>query len=109
MEERNQKRLVVSVSAASLILPAGFETQAAAGTQAKTQFQAQANPVQLFISTKKGDLVFFDLNSKKKPSFAGIYSGGSQVIAAASKGVKSINIKDAYWKTKVISAKRVIN
>lgn len=83
---------------ASLNLPRTIAEQYKAGMNIKaTEFQ-------------KGDLVFFDLVGKKTPTFVGIYVGNNQAIAATtSKGVKLININDAYWKPKIIGAKRVIN
>ncbi|EIT83813.1 NLP/P60 protein [Fictibacillus macauensis ZFHKF-1] len=56
---------------------------------------------------KKGDMVFFDLEGKKKPTFVGLYAGKGKVIAATMKGVRTFTIKAGYWKDKVLTVKRL--
>lgn len=56
-----------------------------------------------------GDLVFYDTTNKKKKevNYVGIYIGNQQFISVTSKkGVSIQNMKDAYWKTKYMGAKK---
>jgi hypothetical protein len=62
-------------------------------------------------SLQPGDLVFYDTKNKKKKevSYVGIYIGNSQFISVSvKKGVSIQNMKDSYWKSKYMGAKRVM-
>lgn len=60
-------------------------------------------------SLQTGDLVFFSTNPKKKNiNHVGIYlSEGKFIHAARSKGVVISGLDDAYWRSKIIVAKRL--
>ncbi|MED1204614.1 C40 family peptidase [Heyndrickxia acidicola] len=58
---------------------------------------------------KQGDLVFYATGPVKgKVSFAAIYLGGGKFIGATSKGVKTVNMSDKYWKDRYIGAKHIL-
>ncbi|EIT83814.1 NLP/P60 protein [Fictibacillus macauensis ZFHKF-1] len=81
---------------AKLTLPRTIATQYKAGKFVK------------LTAMKKGDVVFFDLVGKKKPTFVGIYAGDGKVVAATMKGVRTFTMKSGYWKNKAIAAKRFV-
>jgi murein DD-endopeptidase len=58
---------------------------------------------------KQGDLVFYATSSVKgKASFVAIYLGGGKFIGATSKGVKTVNMSDKYWKDRYVGAKHIL-
>lgn len=56
-----------------------------------------------------GDLVFFNTNGKSI-SHVAIYAGNNKMIhSSSSKGVTVTDMTTSYWKTKYVTARRVIN
>ncbi|GKU79941.1 C40 family peptidase [Paenibacillus sp. L3-i20] len=59
-------------------------------------------------SLSTGDLVFYKTNGKSI-SHVAIYAGNNQIIhSASSKGVSIANMNSTYWKSKYVTARRVI-
>ncbi|MGC4376727.1 C40 family peptidase [Fictibacillus sp. Mic-4] len=84
--------------------------QAVNATLPRTIDQQYKNKNAVSVPQKKlqpGDLVFFKLDGKNV-SFAGIYLGKDQFIAATTKGVKVQSLSTKYWKSTYADAKRVV-
>ncbi|WP_342540614.1 C40 family peptidase [Heyndrickxia sp. FSL K6-6286] len=88
---------VYKTAATHLPIPRTSNDQYKAGKSIK------ANKLQL------GDVVFYATGHKKgKVTFSAIYIGEGKFIGATSKGVKTVNMSDKYWKERYVGAKRYI-
>lgn len=58
-----------------------------------------------YLST--GDLIFYNTNGKSI-SHVGIYAGNGKMLHSSSKGVAISNINTSYWKSKYVTARRIL-
>ena len=81
---------------AGLVVPRSTESQLRASTPIRVS------------SLRRGDLLFFDQEGKKK-SHVGIYLGGGQFVHAPSSGkaVRRDSLDNPYWKKHLSEARRV--
>jgi cell wall-associated NlpC family hydrolase len=60
-------------------------------------------------SISMGDLVFYSTNGGKSISHVAIYAGGGKILhSSSSKGVTLTDMNSSYWKTKYVTARRVL-
>ncbi len=67
----------------------------------------QASPVN-FSKLQPGDLVFFKISQRDKPSHVGIYTGDGRFIHAPSSGkpVSFASLQNPFWKDRLVAAGR---
>ncbi|MDQ6421787.1 C40 family peptidase [Paenibacillus sp. LHD-117] len=60
-------------------------------------------------SLSMGDLIFYSTNGGKSISHVAIYAGSNKIIhSSSSKGVSVTDMNSSYWKTKYVTARRVL-
>lgn len=60
-------------------------------------------------SISMGDLVFYSTNGGKSISHVAIYAGDGKILhSSSSKGVTLTDMNSSYWKTKYVTARRVL-